>query len=125
MLQDLLVHTSHFLLVADYQGKTRSDKVLEELRGQKETDQLGREQGLQAAVPELLQVDTARGTVQVPQDWRETDLELLVQVDIVQVFQDQQGTHQVLKEVLDIALVLLDQRGMKTAQVPRGQKIHC
>lgn len=69
-------------------------------------------------------MDTAQGTAQELQGRRETDLELLVQVDIVQVSQDQGGTHQVLKEVQGIALVLQDLKGRETALVPLGQMIH-
>lgn len=118
-----LAHTCHCLL-AGYLGKAHLDMALGELQGQKKMVQLGKEQGLRVAVLALLLVDTAQGTAQELQDWMETDLELLVQVDIVQVSQDQGGTHQVRKEVLGMVLVLQDLRGMGTALVPLGQMIH-
>lgn len=136
---DHRVRTSHCLLLADFLGKAHLDKAQRELQGQKEMVQLGKEQGLQVAVLELLQVGTAQGTGQGTaretgqgtgqgtdqglQGWRETALELLVQVDIVQVSLDHAGTHQALKEVLDIALVLQDQRKMGNAPAPLGQMI--
>lgn len=120
---DHLVHTSRCLLLADFLGKAHLDKAQGELQGQKEMVQLGKEQGLQVAVLELLQVGIAQGTAQGLQDWRGTALELLVQVDIVPGSQDQGGTHRVLKEVLGIALVLQDQSETGTALEPLGQMI--
>lgn len=120
---DRLAHTCHCLL-AGHLGKAHLDKGQGELRGQKEMVPLGKEQRLQVSVLELLLVDTAQGTAQELQGQRETDLELLVQVDIVQVSQDQGGTHQVLKEAQGIALVLQDLKGRETALVPLGQMIH-
>ncbi|KAL6105253.1 uncharacterized protein ACO6RY_06822 [Pungitius sinensis] len=76
---------------------------------------------------------TALGTAQVAArgllGWKETALELLgqvgiVQMGIVQVSQDQGQSHQVLKEVPGIALVLQGQKDMGTALVPLGQMIH-
>lgn len=86
--------------------------------------QLGKRQGLQVAVLELLQVGTAQGTAQGLQDWRGTAPELPAQVDIVLVCQDQGGSRQVLKEVPGIALVLQDQSETGTAPEPLGQMIH-
>lgn len=120
---DHLAHTCHCLL-AGHLGKAYLDKGQGELRGPKEMVPLGKEQRLQVSVLELLLVDTAQGTAQELQGRKETDLELLVQVDIVQVSQDQGGTHQVLKEVQGIALVLQDLKGRETALVPLGQMIH-
>lgn len=124
---DRLVRTSHCLLLDDFLGKAHLDMAQGEHQGLREMVQLGKEQGLQVAVLELLQVGTAqgtaRGTAQGLQGWRGTGLELLVQVDIVQVFQDQGGTHQVLKEVPGIALALQDQRERGTAPAPLGQMI--
>lgn len=72
---------------------------------------------------------TARGTARALLGWRETALELLgrvgiVQMGTVQVSQDQGRSHQVLKEVPGIALVLQGQRDMGTALAPLGQMIH-
>lgn len=120
---DRLVHTSHCLLLDDYLGKAHLDKAQEELQGQKEMVQLGKEQGLRVAALELLQMDTVQGTAQELRGWRGTALEPLVQVDIVQGSQGQQETHRVLKEVLDIAPVLQDRRGRGTALAPLGQRI--
>lgn len=125
---DHLVRTSHCLLLADFLGKAYLDKAQAGLQALKEMVQLGKKQGLQVAVLELLQVGTAQGTAQEtaqgPRGWRGTALELLAQVGIVQESQDQGGTHQVLKEVRGIALVLQDQREMGTALAPLGQMIH-
>lgn len=124
MRLDHPVRTSHCLLLADFLGKAHSDKAQGALLGQREMVQLGKEQGLRVAVPELPQVGTAQGIAQVLQDQRGTALELLAQVDTVLVFQDQGGTHQVLMEVLGIGLVHQDQSEMGTALEPLGQMIH-
>ena len=88
---------------------------------------LGKEQDLQAAVLELLQVGnaqgTAQGTAQGLQGWRGTALELLVQVDIVQASHDQGGTLQVLMGELGTALALQDQTGTGTALELLGLRI--
>ena len=118
--QGHLVRTCRCLLLAGHLGKAHSDKARGELRGQKETVRLGKEQGLQVAVLELLQVGTAQGTARELRGRRGTAPELLVQVDIVQVSHDQGGTHQVLKELLGTALVLQDRRGTGTALAPPG-----
>lgn len=119
---DHLVRTSHCLLLVDLLGKAHLGTAQEELPGKRKTVQLGRGLGLQEAVLELLQMDTARETAQGLQDWRGTALELLV--DTVLVSQDQGGSHQGLKVALGIALVLQDQSEMETALEPRGQMIH-
>lgn len=130
---DHLVRTSRCLLLADFLGKAHLDKAQGELQGQKQMVQLGKEQGLQVAVLELLQVGTAQGTArgtargtaqgtaQELQGWRGTARELLVQVDIVQVSLDQVGTHQVPMEVPGIDPVPQDQRKTGTALAPLGQ----
>lgn len=119
---DRLVRTCHFLL-ADHLGKACLDKAQRAHQGQKEMVRLDKEQGLQVAALELLQVDNALGTGQGLRGWKGTALGLLVQ-DTVQVSQDQGGTHQVLTEVLGIVLVLQDQTETGTDLVLQDLMIH-
>lgn len=123
-LPDRRAHTFHCLLLADFLGKAHLDKVQGELLDQKEMVQLGKEQALQVAVPELLRVGTAQGTAQGLRDRRGTAQGLLVQVDIVLVSQDQGGTRQVRKEVLGIAQALQDQSETGTGPEHLGQTFH-
>lgn len=120
---DLLGRTSRCLLLAAHQGKARLDKGRPERQAQKETAPMGKERGLREAVQEFLQTDNARGTVQAPRGWRETDPELPVR-DTVQVLRDQQGSRRVLREVPGTAPVLQDQRGTGRAPGLLGQTIH-
>lgn len=120
---DHQLHTSHCLLLADWE-KAHLDKALGVLLGQKEMVQLDKELALQGAGLEHLQVGNAHETVQELQGWWGNDLELLGQVDIVQVSQDQGGTHPELKGALDIALGFQGQSGMETALELLGQMIH-
>lgn len=116
--QDHLVHTSLLPL----QKKVHWGRALQELLGQKETVQLDRGLGHQVAVLELLQVDTAQETAQGLQDWRGTDLELLV--DTALESQAQGEIHQELKEVLGTALVPQDQSEMGTVLELLAQMFH-
>lgn len=120
---DLLARTSRCLLLAAHQGKARSGKGRPERQGQKETAPMGKERGLRAAVQEFLQTDNARGTVQAPRGWKETDPELPVR-DTVQVLRDQQGSRRVLREAPGTAQALQDQRGTGTAPGLLAQTIH-
>lgn len=116
--RDPQVHTSLLHL----QGKEHWGMALQELLDQTETVQLDRGLGHQVAVLELLRADTAQGTAQGLQDWRETALEL--QVGTVLGSQDRGGIHQELKEVLGTALAPQDQSEMGTVLELQAQMIH-
>lgn len=116
--RDPQVHTSLLHL----QGKEHWGMALQELLDQTETVQLDRGLGHQVAVLELLRADTAQGTAQGLQDWRETALEL--RVGTVLGSQDRGGIHQELKEVLGTALVPQDQSEMGTVLELQAQMIH-
>lgn len=117
-----LVHTFHFLLLGDLQGKAHVNMAREVLLVQREMVQLGMSPDPQGAVRALPQEGTAQGIGLGLLDWKETALVPLVETDPES--QDQAGTHQVPMEVLDIALVLQDPSEMGTGQEPLGQMCH-